>query len=561
MQLDRNKTQQLIDAGKARGLSGEDVLNGLIERGYEPEGIDVAKARGMLATKQAEQGGLVQETGDDLAGVGRDISAAVDARGEKLNEIDAAQAQGQQGPVRSLVQKLGQGAGFAGDAIGSVFKGAAKAILPQAAEEAVGGGIEKAIAWAGDQDLVKEGVQLHQELKQRDPALARDLEAALNIAMLGVDVASVGVGGQVAKGAAKVAGEAAEGVVEAGGKAAALPAFGASEVSGALTGTSGETVRQAFAAARAGGEELKQFTDALRKRTTPEQLVNRLREGTDQLSVEKSAKFGQMLDTIGDTRVPTADVLPGVVEDLGKIGVKVGEDKQLDFSGSKFRTVPEAQKKLQRLYDEAVQLGDEQDIRGIDTSRQALGALLLAGDDASARTANMAITGAINRVRAAGTKVEGYQDALTQFGDDAEFINEISRSLSSGDKATIDTAYRKLATSLKTNNEQRRNLLQELDDATGGYIMSSVAGQQLSEELPRGIFKQIAAGVAAGSALSGGISATFLPALVFASPRVTGEVLRALGVAQGKVDELVSAFSKVKSDLDAVPVKNPGDEK
>lgn len=41
MKLTREQTQTIIDNGKLKGFSGESVLNGLISRGYEPEGIDV----------------------------------------------------------------------------------------------------------------------------------------------------------------------------------------------------------------------------------------------------------------------------------------------------------------------------------------------------------------------------------------------------------------------------------------------------------------------------------------------------------------------------------------
>lgn len=360
------------------------------------------------------------------------------------------------------------------------------------------------------------------------------------------------------KGTQKVA--PAVGVVAS--KSAQLPARGASEIQGALTGTSGETIRQAFGAARRGGKELDEFTAGLRGKTTPEQLVNRLREGTDLINSEKSARFGQMLDQIGDATVDTSKIRNEVVSDLERIGVKVDANGVLDFSQSKFRTVPQAANKLQEMWAEVNRLGEQQTLRGVDTSRQALKALELTGDDASARTANLAINGAIARVRNAGKSVEGYGEALAQFGDDAEFLNEITRALSSGDKATIDTAYRKLATTLKTNNEQRRNLLMELDEATGGYILSAVAGQQLSEELPRGIFRQIAAGMAGASVVTGGVTAPLLGSLVLASPRVTGEVLRALGIATGKIDALLNAFSKVKTDLKVpsididTPIKN-----
>lgn len=554
MYLDKRTTQSIIDQGKARGLKGEDVLNGLIERGYEPEGIDVGTARVAIAqSKEQKSANPLEEAMGDVKDVGRDINNAAQTRGAKLNEIDAAEKSGQQGPLRSLFQKFGQGAGFAGDVIGSAFKGAAKALLPENAERAAGDQFTKVVETIGGSELAQEGMALYQELQQRDPAAARDLESALNIAFLAADVATAGLASRTAaalgKGAVKAAGEAVASTGRVAGRAGALPGFAASEIQGTLTGTSGETIRQAFAAARAGGDELKAFTENLRKNVTPEQLVNKMREATDIIQAQKSQRFGQMLETIGDETVNASDILPSVVEDLKKVGVIVDDKGQLDFSGSKFRTVPAAQSKLQAMYDEVAGLGSSQTIRNIDTSRQALKALLLSGDDASANTANMVITGAIDRVRGAGKQVKGYGEALEQFAEDAEFLDEVMRSLGSGDKATIDTAYRKLATALKTNNEQRKALLEELDQATGGYILSSVAGQQLSEELPRGLFRQIAAGIAGAGIATGSVGTGIVPALLFASPRAAGEVLRALGIGARKVDEMLKALTGVKAQL------------
>lgn len=565
MYLDRNKTQSLIDAGKARGISGEDVLNGLIERGYEPEGIDVAQARTMIASTKAQNEGGLAETADDFKQIGSDVSAAITDRSAKLNTIDSAKNRGEQGAFRSFTQSLGQGAGMVSDTIGAVVKGVGKALLPESAERAVGEGFTKYAATIADKKISQEGTTLYQDLAAKDPALARDLETAMNFAFLAGDVGGAGVLARpvstIAKGTAEVVGDAVQATGKVTAKAGAVPGFAASEVQGALTGTSGETIRQAFDAARRGGDELRAYTDALRKQTTPEQLVNKMREATDTVKGENSARFGEMIDQIGDAPVSTTGLVPESTKDLARLGVQVGSDGKLDFSGSKFRTVPEAQKKLQAAYDEVLSLGEEQTVKGVDTSRQALSALLLTGDDASARTANLAITNMIDRVRTAGKQVDGYSQALEQFGENAEFLDEISRALSAGDKATVDTAYRKLATSLKTNNEQRMALLKELDEATGGYLLSSIAGQQLSEELPRGLFRQIAAGLAVGGVATGGVSAAMLPTFLFASPRAAGEVLRALGIATGKVDGFLKAINKVRSDLNIIPVADVGDNK
>lgn len=340
---------------------------------------------------------------------------------------------------------------------------------------------------------------------------------------------------------------------KAAGKAGKMAGFGVSEVQGALTGTSGETVRQAFSAAKNGGKELEEFTANLRKAETPEKLVGELRDGITRVETTRSGNFSKAIESVGKETVDTSKVVPQVKDILGKIGVQVDEKGSLDFSTSKFRTVPEAQKKLQNMYNEVSRLGDSHTIQDVDTSRQALRALLLTGDDASANTANLAINTAINSVKAAGATNKVYSKALQSFSQDSEFLDELTRSLSSTDRATIDNTYRKLVTVLKTNNEQRMSLLKDLDEATGGYLLSSVAGQQLSEELPRGLFRQIAAGIAGSGVVFGTVSPAIISALVFASPRVTGEVVRALGITARKADELIAAFDKVRGMLKIAP--------
>lgn len=524
----------------------------LIDAGYSASKINAYESAKGISTPKP-QSGFVAAVKDIPSDIGEAFSRSKEAVQQGINTANDVRARVQNletTPAAGTFQTIGGGLKAGARVVGEGFLGLLKTFTSPGTEKTVAGKVQEGAQKVAQTDIVQNLALKYASLSDEEK---RNVDAAFGVLEAAGTVAGAGPAFKTARAGlspvADAAGAAARTAAPIAAKAASIPVTGIAEVQGALTGTSGETVRQAFNAARRGGKELDEFTKSLRGNTTPEQLVNRLREGTDKINAEKSARFGEMLNTIGDQSVDTSSIVSGVAEDLKKIGVKIADDGSLDFSESKFRTVPQAANKLQAMFDEVKRLGDQQTVRGIDTSRQALGALLLTGDDASARTANLAITNAINRVRSAGKSVDGYGEALVQFGDDSEFLNEITRALSSGDKATIDTAYRKLATTLKTNNEQRRNLLMELDDATGGYILSSVAGQQLSEELPRGIFRQIAAGMAGVSVATGGISAGLLPALVFASPRVTGEVLRALGIAAGKVDTLLGAFSKVRSEI------------
>jgi hypothetical protein len=322
-----------------------------------------------------------------------------------------------------------------------------------------------------------------------------------------------------------------------------------SEIQGALTGTSGETIELAFDATRKGGKSSKQFYTALRKNLTPEQLAENAKDAVQQVATTQQARYAEGLQAISDEIVDTTKVLKGFEDQISKAGIVV-KNGVLDFSGSKLRTVPKSQTKLQEAYTELQRLKPNSTLGEIDTSRQALKALRLAGDDPSANLANKFIDDATRGVREVGEQVPGYKKILSEFAEDAEFLDELQRSLSTGDKATIEQTYKKLSSSLRTNNERRMNLLQELDDVTGGSLLSEIPGQQLSEELPRGLFRQLAASMGGVGLLTGAMSpGAVLPLILFSSPRVTGEVVGALGLAANKTDALKKAINIARKTL------------
>lgn len=324
----------------------------------------------------------------------------------------------------------------------------------------------------------------------------------------------------------------------------------ATETTGILTGTSQETIESAFNAARKGGTELETFTNALRGKTTPEQLVNNVRESVDIVKQGRNTLFKETLSELSDEVVPTDITKNSFKETLNKFKIAVSENGQLDFSKSELRTVPAAQNKIVEAWSEIQRMPQSISIGDLDTTRQAVKAIkLIAGDDPSSNKANALIEDAVRSIRKAGEQVDGYGTMLDNFSESSEFLAELERGLSTGDRATIDQAYRRLATTLKTNNEQRKALLEELDAVTGGALLSDISGQQLSEWYPRGIFRQILAGGATVSAASGAISPALLPSLVLASPRVVGEFARAVGISANKIDGFVSAIDAARNLL------------
>lgn len=322
-----------------------------------------------------------------------------------------------------------------------------------------------------------------------------------------------------------------------------------SEVLGMTTGTSAETLEQAFNAARTGGKELDTLTNSLRGKTTPEQLVNNLRDSVAEVSAQRQQMFRQTLEELGDVRLDTSAARQEFIDNLAKAGIKVGKNGTLDFSANKLRLVPDAMNKVEKAFQEVLNLPQNSSLVDVDTSRQALKALSVAGNDPSANLANKLIDDAVRAVRGVGEQIPEYGTMLNKFAETSDYLDELQRGLSTGDNATIDQTYRRMTTAMKTNNEQRLQLVRELDDITGGSILSDVAGQQLSETLPRGITRQIAGSIMGGAAITGGISASWLPALALASPRVVGEFVRGLGLTAQKTDLVLKAIEGAKSTL------------
>lgn len=361
------------------------------------------------------------------------------------------------------------------------------------------------------------------------------------------DVADdVAEGRDVALGGGTIAGAGLPAVGAAVPKVAKGLGIVSSEIAGRTTGTSQETLEVAFKAARNGGKDIDTLTEALRGRTTPEALVNQARESVNIIKGKQQTAYSQKLSELSNEVVETSSIPQSFTERLNDVQISVKPDGKLDFSKSKLELVPQAQNKINLAFNKISSLPETMTIQEIDSTRQAIKALELAGDDASANLGNKLIDDATRAVRAAGEDVNGYGGMLDDFGESAEFLEELQKGLSTQDNKTVDQAYRRLTTSLKTNNEERMKLVRELDEATDGAILSGISGQQLSEIMPRGLVGVIgASAIGTGVAFGTGVSPAF-SALLFASPRVTGEFSRALGIGARKAKILSDSISNIR---------------
>jgi hypothetical protein len=145
--------------------------------------------------------GAASDTFGDLADTGRGIINSATSRSDTFNQGIEATLRGQQSPLRLPGQLLGEAAGGAADIAGELTKGGVKVLLQQEDEDTIKNGLSSAIAPLAP--IIAPVMDRYEKLKTQNPALARDIDAALGFGEFATTLFSGGVGSK----AGKLAGE------------------------------------------------------------------------------------------------------------------------------------------------------------------------------------------------------------------------------------------------------------------------------------------------------------------------------------------------------------------
>ena len=146
-----------------------------------------------------------------------------------------------------------------------------------------------------------------------------------------------------------------------------------------------------------------------------------------------------------------------------------------------------------------------------------------------------------------------YSKVMSDYSQSSDKIKEIERALSLGDKASADTAMRKLQSLMRnnvnTNYGNRLDMARELERAGGNEMMPALAGQAMSSKLPRGL--QSATNIPS-SYLAYGVGGPALAAadLMASSPRLVGE-------ASYKYGQLANALGQATQPITNLTGKVP----
>lgn len=316
----------------------------------------------------------------------------------------------------------------------------------------------------------------------------------------------------------------------------------ASEVAGVTTGAGGQPLRVAANAGYEGGQGAQAFRENITGAAPLEQAVNEARAAVRHLRQERGAAYRQGMAEVGadatvldfnriDRAVAQAQ---GVKTYRGRSGT--AQEQNLSPRTEGIRTEMENAIEHWRSLDPAEFHTPE----GIDALKQQLGNIRDATQlhtperVAADRIYNAVRQTIVDQVPEYAHVMQGYEQASRQ-------VREIERTLSLNPNATIDTALRKLQSTLRDNVNtsfgRRTELADFLVNAGAPHLMQRLAGQALSAWAPRGLARlSAAAATHAIPAIAMGAGAGLLPAaataaatLPMASPRLMGEAAYGAG--------------------------------
>lgn len=301
----------------------------------------------------------------------------------------------------------------------------------------------------------------------------------------------------------------------------------AAPVLGMTTGAGGEAISQAYRAGREGGERATQFRENITGRADPETVLEAAKQNLNALRQERADAYKSGMVDISKDKTQLSfngiDTAIAKAEKRTMYGQKITDQVAYD-------AVQEVKQKVAewKNADPATYHTPE----GMDALKQTIGATLekLDLNKNPYNTVNQ-IYGSVRseivkQAPAYANTMRGYTQATDQ-------IREVERALSLNDKASADTAIRKLQSlmrdNVQTNYGQRVKLAKQLEQQGGQLMMPGIAGQTLQSKVPRGLSGQVAGGGLGGYFALTGEPTSALTALGVASPRLMGEAAYGAG--------------------------------
>lgn len=304
---------------------------------------------------------------------------------------------------------------------------------------------------------------------------------------------------------------------------------------GGTTGVGEEAITQALRAGKQGGKAGAQFTANLRGQAPMDEVLSMAKQNLQAMGQQRQQAYRSGMANIrADKSVLTFDG----VDDAIKNAMSIGTFKGKPVNDRAFQAVSEAADEVSKW--KALDPAEFHTPEGLDALKQRIGSLLEGLDPVKEGQARKAVGGIYDSIKTEiGKQAPEYSKVMKGYSEASDLLREIEGSLSLGSKARNETAMRKLQSLMRNNVNTsygyRDELAGALRNAGGQDVMPALAGQAMSDWVPRGIQRATASGGGAGLALTGNIPAAAGLAAV-SSPRLVGEGAYLAGRASGSIN-------------------------
>jgi hypothetical protein len=486
-----------------------------------PPKTETAYDRFLTSLRNPQTGGrggvvgpaMVGGAGELVRGVGALTQFAFPETGSRIAEVGEAMTQGAKSvsPVSATVGQIGSyalpfsGAQKAATAIGNI---------PQVAKTV--GQIPSFARAVGQQSAIGAGTGY---------ALTPDEAGRGESALFG---AAGGAAGEFLRPAAQYTGKAM------------------AEALGLSTGAGADSVKQAF---RSGVTGDRQFVENMRGNVPVSDILEQAQGAMQTLKQNRRNAFQKGFESTKQNQTfldfkPIETKFDNALQSLTVKGVgnvsasKVGQKTLDDVS------------EIKAVVDEWKTKPELHTAEGLDALKRRIDDVYRQDMSNEAKSILTQTRGAVKQTIVKQDK--NYAKTMRDYEEGLGLERELEKALSLNDKASADTAIRKLQ-SLTRNNANtsyayRQQLADILRQETGTDLMPALAGQAMQSVTPRGIQKlvpSLTAGGGVGAAAAGAGPAALIPlaTLPFQSPRLVGEATYGVGRAARPVIDLANSVT------------------
>ena len=287
--------------------------------------------------------------------------------------------------------------------------------------------------------------------------------------------------------------------------------------------------------AKAGYNGKTAFWDNLTGNANPADIIDTMKEAIQKMGQDKSAAYRADMTKVGaDKTVLDFNGIDNALQDAVKITTYKGQTVNA-----------KAAEAVQKIGDEIgvwknLNPNEYHTPEGLDALKQKIGGIV-ESIPFEEKTARLAAGKIYNSVKSEITQQAPiYAKTMEDYSKASDLIKEIERTFSAGQKASADTALRKLQSVMRnnvnTNYGNRIGLAKTLEQKGNVDLMPALAGQAMNSWTGRGLFGQGANLATAGAAFS---SPAILAALPFQSPKFVGATLYGGGKAAGSLRDLM----------------------